>query len=102
MKPRPPSATLLPDTTHFRSSFLLVPEWHTPHFVALTFSARCSYCSPNASRYGGRASAVGAGGPRSQDRKSTCLNSSHANISYAVFCWKKIQLKPAFRLGPND
>src|SRR3712207_7706295 len=26
---------------------------------------------------------------RSQDRKSTRLNSSHANISYAVFCLKK-------------
>src|SRR6185295_19513197 len=24
-----------------------------------------------------------------EDRKSTRLNSSHANISYAVFCWKK-------------
>src|SRR3712207_8279628 len=24
-----------------------------------------------------------------QDRKSTCLNSSHANLSYAVFCLKK-------------
>src|SRR3712207_6963308 len=31
--------------------------------------------------------AVGAG--RRQDRKSTRLNSSHANISYAVFCLKK-------------
>src|SRR3712207_8126731 len=30
---------------------------------------------------------VGMGGPR--DRKSTRLNSSHANISYAVFCLKK-------------
>src|SRR3712207_872904 len=28
-------------------------------------------------------------GRRSQDRKSTRLNSSHANISYAVFCLKK-------------
>src|SRR3712207_8239564 len=27
--------------------------------------------------------------PRAQDRKSTRLNSSHANISYAVFCLKK-------------
>src|SRR3712207_7926223 len=27
--------------------------------------------------------------PRDQDRKSTRLNSSHANISYAVFCLKK-------------
>src|SRR3712207_8143070 len=35
---------------------------------------------------------VGAGGPgdlRHRDRKSTRLNSSHANISYAVFCLKK-------------
>src|SRR5438445_2227482 len=29
------------------------------------------------------------GGGESQDRKSTRLNSSHANISYAVFCLKK-------------
>src|SRR3712207_6853563 len=28
-------------------------------------------------------------GPRGSDRKSTRLNSSHANISYAVFCLKK-------------
>src|SRR3712207_7563977 len=30
-----------------------------------------------------------------QDRKSTRLNSSHANISYAVFCLKKKTHKPA-------
>src|SRR3712207_7476769 len=29
------------------------------------------------------------GAPRRRDRKSTRLNSSHANISYAVFCLKK-------------
>src|SRR3712207_7779481 len=33
---------------------------------------------------------VGDGGPE-EDRKSTRLNSSHANISYAVFCLKKIK-----------
>src|SRR3712207_7485566 len=32
---------------------------------------------------------VGEGKTRSEDRKSTRLNSSHANISYAVFCLKK-------------
>src|SRR3712207_8980372 len=32
----------------------------------------------------------------SQDRKSTRLNSSHANISYAVFCLKKITTDPIF------
>src|SRR3712207_7140605 len=31
----------------------------------------------------------GAQGPAAVDRKSTRLNSSHANISYAVFCLKK-------------
>src|SRR3712207_8980161 len=34
-------------------------------------------------------------GPRSSDRKSTRLNSSHANISYAVFCLKKKKTMPA-------
>src|SRR3712207_8834276 len=33
---------------------------------------------------------VARDGPAAQDRKSTRLNSSHANISYAVFCLKKI------------
>src|SRR3712207_8704213 len=32
---------------------------------------------------------VGSAGSTTQDRKSTRLNSSHANISYAVFCLKK-------------
>src|SRR3712207_7134724 len=31
---------------------------------------------------------------RREDRKSTRLNSSHANISYAVFCLKKKKIKP--------
>src|SRR3712207_8918434 len=34
------------------------------------------------------------GGIRETDRKSTRLNSSHANISYAVFCLKKKQQLP--------
>src|SRR3712207_9104255 len=32
---------------------------------------------------------IGAGSTPGRDRKSTRLNSSHANISYAVFCLKK-------------
>src|SRR3712207_8916041 len=31
--------------------------------------------------------------PGAEDRKSTRLNSSHANISYAVFCLKKLNLR---------
>src|SRR3712207_8961283 len=36
---------------------------------------------------------VGEGGEGYEDRKSTRLNSSHANISYAVFCLKKKNIK---------
>src|SRR3712207_7956858 len=34
------------------------------------------------------------------DRKSTRLNSSHANISYAVFCLKKKNISPVLHLLP--
>src|SRR3712207_7430412 len=36
-----------------------------------------------------------AGSSNSEDRKRTRLNSSHANISYAVFCLKKTPARPA-------
>src|SRR3712207_6846786 len=40
---------------------------------------------------------------RDQDRKSTRLNSSHANISYAVFCLKKKNRVNAwYSTGPSD
>src|SRR5688572_32415576 len=85
MIPRPPRSTLFPYTTLFRSSgpaallqssdFVAVdvstshpgyPTWERP----VTFVFR---------RTGGEW----------QDRKSTRLNSSHSQISYAVFCLKK-------------
>src|SRR3712207_7991944 len=37
-----------------------------------------------------------------EDRKSTRLNSSHANISYAVFCLKKKTLFPPFSSLPHS
>src|SRR3712207_8196275 len=37
-----------------------------------------------------------------EDRKSTRLNSSHANISYAVFCLKKKKKKIYFQLSTSD
>src|SRR5690349_22933320 len=43
---------------------------------------------PHAARFPGQL-AVGAFHPRTEDRKSTRLNSSHVEISYAVFCLKK-------------
>src|SRR5256886_6163293 len=47
-------------------------------------------CSPPAS--GSRS----IPGPRRVDRKSTRLNSSHSQISYAVFCLKKKKIKQTF------
>src|SRR5438445_5232053 len=38
----------------------------------------------------------------SRDRKSTRLNSSHANISYAVFCLKKKKIVSTYKDTSND
>src|SRR3712207_8580481 len=83
---RPPRSTLFPYTTLFRSPRM--SSWR-----CLVHRRR-----PNGSLYnrfyqenGGRVlrSAEGGGHQAAADRKSTRLNSSHANISYAVFCLKK-------------
>src|SRR3712207_6870723 len=72
---RPPRSTLFPYTTLFRSR-------HEPHRRP---RAGVRGRQPAAGESARRRPAVGVG----QDRKSTRLNSSHANISYAVFCLKK-------------
>src|SRR5260221_7640743 len=72
---RPPRSTLFPYTTLFRSEDVaadLGPRQARRHTRAR-----------EAER------AVGAEARRSEDRKSTRLNSSHTVISYAVFCLKK-------------
>src|SRR3712207_8028039 len=83
---RPPRSTLFPYTTLFRS---VAADGCGPSQVraggraAPVPGARAPRAGPPARRGGGGARARGA------DRKSTRLNSSHANISYAVFCLKK-------------
>src|SRR5205085_8372575 len=67
MIPRPPRSTLFPYTTLFRSVWYSRPR-----------------------RAGSPAICwVSATAPWISDRKSTRLNSSHSQISYAVFCLKK-------------
>src|SRR3712207_7466830 len=81
---RPPRSTLFPYTTLFRSVHFrrLDREGGRVH-VDLTRRLRRNLVAAAAALIGG---CTGGG---EADRKSTRLNSSHANISYAVFCLKK-------------
>src|SRR3712207_7731235 len=87
---RPPRSTLFPYTTLFRSleqqAGARVRVRRRPVDVRLdparAAARRRRRAAPDARR-------GVAGGRDEQDRKSTRLNSSHANISYAVFCLKK-------------
>src|SRR3712207_7604796 len=86
---RPPRSTLFPYTTLFRSEGFEVGE-----LVELYIQDRSEASSPEKLKLlEGAAGVFFTGGDQlrisSQDRKSTRLNSSHANISYAVFCLKK-------------
>src|SRR3712207_7106853 len=78
---RPPRSTLFPYTTLFRSR-----GRSTSFGLAAPFQRhnRRTNRSNNVACPTGRTRAA-----RDKDRKSTRLNSSHANISYAVFCLKK-------------
>src|SRR3712207_7639100 len=89
---RPPRSTLFPYTTLFRSQAALFGQaCYSPG------DAKCTYgtgsfvlvnTGPEVVRSEvGLLSTVAWQAP--EDRKSTRLNSSHANISYAVFCLKK-------------
>src|SRR5206468_12961639 len=88
LTPPPPTSTLFPYTTLFRSVFR----------------------SQSARRSGERSNPPVTSAERmrrsaGRDRKSTRLNSSHDQISYAVFCMKKKRSSragPRRRLGPRN
>src|SRR3712207_8805150 len=93
---RPPRSTLFPYTTLFRSV--------EPQLFHGGLSVQVNNCPPKrydhrtgrwilwlhvaGCQHSVRAGATAATGGERKDRKSTRLNSSHANISYAVFCLK--------------
>src|SRR3712207_8650224 len=79
---RPPRSTLFPYTTLFRSTYALGAA---PHHRRRPPRGQLEL---NESGEGGVGRASGAGSPEEIGR-ATRLNSSHANISYAVFCLKK-------------
>src|SRR3712207_8366614 len=81
---RPPRSTLFPYTTLFRSRDAGVePRPRLP----LRGRERAAAARPRRPPRAADLPAIGRG--QAGDRKSTRLNSSHANISYAVFCLKK-------------
>src|SRR5256885_9782639 len=93
---RPPRSTLFPYTTLFRSSILVLDDLHGAHPMRHYMIANniavliCLRISKERLCYlyvGYKQS--GYAYSRSEDRKSTRLNSSHLVISYAVFCLKK-------------
>src|SRR3712207_7761767 len=77
---RPPRSTLFPYTTLFRSPLLGRQRAHRSRSEDQREPEQPTH--PKRSRCGVKP--IGQ-----EDRKSTRLNSSHANISYAVFCLKK-------------
>src|SRR2546430_8013440 len=80
---RPPRSTLFPYTTLFRSR--LVPNQPVrPISSTSTGSDTRSHSATTTSS--------------TKDRKSTRLNSSHSQISYAVFCLKKKKKKKALNI----
>src|SRR3712207_8198043 len=96
---RPPRSTLFPYTTLFRSeSGERSPRQRRSASSTVQLQSADIRLAPAAdptARHlhpaeGGRGSRS-LHGTRRRDRKSTRLNSSHANISYAVFCLKKKQ-----------
>src|SRR3712207_8301769 len=94
---RPPRSTLFPYTTLFRSDELAAPPAEmlaaatriadllldVQTRVNAQIDAALTESLPEVARR------LGVADDAAVDRKSTRLNSSHANISYAVFCLKK-------------
>src|SRR3712207_7634401 len=82
---RPPRSTLFPYTTLFRS-----PSAQAPHPQGEEEGLPVLQGQGDLHRLQGHDPAAEV---HLRDRKSTRLNSSHANISYAVFCLKKKKSK---------
>src|SRR3712207_8088652 len=87
---RPPRSTLFPYTTLFRSPRRPLLVHLQDRFRVASYSKvheisnLCTFVVGQGARMPPSRAAL-----KGRDRKSTRLNSSHANISYAVFCLKK-------------
>src|SRR3989475_4934524 len=94
---RPPRSTLFPYTTLFRSRMERAQDFVLPEKQRTRYLRTSAGSLPKRSPGSlGRPSIA----TREKDRKSTRLNSSHSQISYAVFCLKK--KKNGRRLGARS
>src|SRR3712207_6989101 len=93
---RPPRSTLFPYTTLFRSGWTSPRSWQLAGAASVRRPARRCGAWLAPSRHGG------GGGAAAGDRERTRLNSSHANISDAVFCLEKKKQNNARRLTTLD
>src|SRR2546427_7297120 len=93
---RPPRSTLFPYTTLFRSDI----AWVVPHQASVNIlcalarrleldMSKFVVTYPHTGNLMAASIPVALDEARREDRKSTRLNSSHSQISYAVFCLKK-------------
>src|SRR2546430_8768985 len=92
----PPRSTLFPYTTLFRSSPLRIDRPRARQDSILRLFNDVPGVGPPTAGEAADTLELAEGGPRlthtrepAPDRKSTRLNSSHSQISYAVFCLKK-------------
>src|SRR2546430_10476363 len=96
---RPPRSTLFPYTTLFRSHDRLID----PRLDAVNLTARVQVTRHLVLAANDERDIDAVAGLRDrcmiQDRKSTRLNSSHSQISYAVFCLKKKITKHLVQIG---
>src|SRR3712207_8944454 len=91
---RPPRSTLFPYTTLFLSTIrntdlILIPSLVHDYHKAMEGNKLLIDWIANQYKEGAEIASMCSGAFMLADRKSTRLNSSHANISYAVFCLKK-------------
>src|SRR2546430_8945623 len=95
---RPPRSTLFPYTTLFRSAIAALLLAATPFLQTFVPERNARRAAAGEDRIGALTLLL--------DRKSTRLNSSHSQISYAVFCLKKKKnnrlrpIEPTSRLTP--
>src|SRR2546427_2466472 len=98
---RPPRSTLFPYTTLFRSLVLeqaprATQIFRTENYIILRFEPITKQLSIDGVVFDNEDSM------HHTDRKSTRLNSSHSQISYAVFCLKKKKKRPSTSEQPEQ